>query len=236
MSMRCASNASTWRTCLLAALVAFVRCAGANDIPALPDPGKTYLIYLHGRIVEGDDSRPIDNRFGLYDYPAIVRALGARGAVVISAQRKQNTDVNEYAGFVVAQIERLIHAGVPAKQVVVVGFSKGGAIAVHVSSFLRRPDVRYALLAACWPRPDEPQLRLTGRVLAIREASDTLAGESCRPLAEQAERPQAFEELQIATGYSHGAFYLPRREWLDPLLDWVHGAPTPAATGAPTSP
>lgn len=212
-----------WFACLLAFVSAGVPAANVwRDVPATPDPHQTYLIYLHGRIVEGSDPRPIDQRFGRYDYPAILQALTARGDVVISAQRKAATDVNEYAGFVVAQVERLIHAGVPAQQIVVIGFSKGGAIALHVSSFLRRPQVRFALLAACWPRPDEPQLRLTGQVLAIREASDTLAGESCRPLAEHDERPQSFEELQIATGYSHGAFYQPRKEWVEPLLDWIH--------------
>lgn len=208
---------------LLVFFFASVRAATVlSDVPATPELRKTYLIYLHGRVAEGDDPRPIDARFGRYDYPAIKQALAARGDIVISAQRKRDTDVNEYAGIVVAQVERLIGAGVPPQSIVVVGFSKGGAIAIHVSSFLRRPQVRFVLLAACWPRPDEPQLRLTGRVLSIRETSDTLAGESCRSLAEQDERPQSFEELRIATGRSHGAFYLPRSEWIEPLLDWVH--------------
>ena len=41
------------------------------------------VFYLHGRIVEDEGSRPVHERFGLYDYPAIVEALGADGATVV---------------------------------------------------------------------------------------------------------------------------------------------------------
>ncbi|HAW94323.1 TPA: alpha/beta hydrolase, partial [Candidatus Azambacteria bacterium] len=57
----------------------------------------------------------------------------------------------------------------------------------------------------------------------IYETSDRLAG-SCKPLAEQSEQPQSFNEIKIATGKLHGAFYLPLVEWVEPLLDWVHRA------------
>src|SRR3546814_3742291 len=75
-------------------------------LPAVPDPSGTYLVYLHGRIVEDLGPRPTDPRFGLYDYPAILEALASRGATVISSQRQPETNVNEYAGIVVAQIGR----------------------------------------------------------------------------------------------------------------------------------
>jgi hypothetical protein len=194
-----------------------------TSFPTTLDPAKTYLIYLHGRVVENLGPRPTDSSFGLYDYPAILEALASRGATVISAQRQPNTNVNEYAGAVVAQIEEAIHRGVPPTNIVVVGFSKGGDIAIHVSSFLRRPQVRFVLLAACWPRPGEPQLRLTGRVFSVYETSDTLAGHSCKPLTEHPEKPQSFNEISISTGRSHGAFYTPIKEWVNPVLDWVHG-------------
>ncbi|BAV96656.1 hypothetical protein [Lysobacter enzymogenes] len=192
--------------------------------PEQAERDRVYVFYLHGRIVEDRGVRPVDTRFGLYDYPAVLDALSSRGAVVISAQRPHETDVDEYAGKTVAQIEALLRAGVPEKNIVVVGFSKGGRIAARVSSFLRRPAVRYVLLAACWDLQKEPQLRLTGRVLAIRETSDELVGESCRSLAERSERLVSFDELSISTGKSHGAFYLPRPEWVLPVLDWIDGS------------
>jgi hypothetical protein len=36
------------------------------------------------------------------------------------------------------------------------------------------------------------------------------------------EQPESFEEIQVSTGKSHGAFYLPHRAWLEPVLSWVH--------------
>ncbi|MCB1555306.1 MAG: alpha/beta hydrolase [Xanthomonadales bacterium] len=193
-----------------------------TDVPESPDPHRFHVIYLHGRIIEHAGPRPTDPRFGLYDYPAVLDALAARGATVVSAQRAPNTDMDAYAGVVVAQVERLIERGVAPDRIVVVGFSKGGGIAVRVSSFLRRPEVRFVLLAACVDGPVPPNLRLTGHVLSVVEESDTIAG-SCRPLAESVPRPQSFTELLIATGKLHGAFYRPNPEWVEPLLDWVEG-------------
>jgi hypothetical protein len=193
-----------------------------SAIPARPDPAQHYLIYLHGKIVEEKGGpRPVDPRFGVYDLPALTEALGSRGAVVIAQQRPKDTDYIAFAGAVVSQVEKLIAAGVPEDHIAVVGFSKGGAIALRVSSFLRRPDVRFVLLAGCW-REDEPQVSLTGRVLSIREKTDTLAPHSCKPLAQRAEKPTSFHEIVIDTGKSHGAFYVPRAVWTTPSLDFVH--------------
>lgn len=210
-------------------VLAPAQAAVSTDVPDEPDAAKTYLIYLHGRIVENAGPRPLDPRFGVYDYAAVLEALASRGAEVVSAQRPAKTDPNEYAGIVVGQIERLLRGGVPPERIVVVGFSKGGDIAIRTSSFLRRPQVRYVLMAACWDRPNDPQLRLTGQVLSIRETSDTLAPDSCRPLARHDERPRSFEEITISTGRSHGAFYTPLQEWVGPVLDWIEGERPPAS-------
>lgn len=233
------SRAACCVTALLVALaILFSGPAAAEivtDVPAATDPAGTYVIYLHGRVVEDRGPRPVDSRFGRYDYPAVMEALASRGAVVISAQRRSGTDVNAYAGIVVAQVERLIGQGVSPANIVVVGFSKGGDIAIRTSSFLRRPQVRFVLLGACWPRPDAPQLRLTGHVLSIYETSDTLAGDSCAPLADHAEKPESFRELRISTGRSHGAFYMPMKAWVDPVLDWIHGHHRRSGTSDPSA-
>jgi hypothetical protein len=194
-----------------------------TDVPEAPDPAKIHLIYLHGRIIENAGPRPVDPRYGIYDYPAVLDALASRGAVVISAQRAPKTDMDRYAGVVVSQVETLIERGVLATNIVVVGFSKGGGITKRVSSFLRRPEVRFVLLATCPAGPLPTQTRLTGRILSVYEASDELGG-TCRPYAEQPERPASFQEIRISTGKRHGAFYMPLTEWVDPVLDWVHGS------------
>lgn len=127
-----------------------------TDAPESVSPSETYLIYLHGRIVENAAPRPTDPLFALYDHPAVLEALASRGAGDISPQRSPRTDVNEYAGTVVSQVEALIVRGVAPWNIVIAGYSKGGAIASGVSSFLRRPQVRIVLLAACPEGPVAP--------------------------------------------------------------------------------
>ncbi|GAB3345282.1 alpha/beta hydrolase [Marilutibacter aestuarii] len=212
---------NAWILLVLTLVAPTAAAAVMTDVPESPDAARVHLIYLHGRIIENAGPTPTDSRFGRYDYPAVLDALASRGAVVISAQRPPGTEMNRYAGVVVSQVEALIARGVPAKRIVVAGFSKGGGIATRVSSFLRRPGVRFVLLAAC-PMGDVPtHLQFTGRVLSIFEKSDELAG-SCQPLAEQSRELASFEEIGIATGKRHGAFYTPMPAWVDPVLDWVH--------------
>jgi hypothetical protein len=199
--------------------------AAAADKLAHPDPRKVYLFYLHGRIIEEAGPRPIDNTWGLYDYPAVVAALGSRGAVVVSEQRPKDTNVAEYAAKVVSQIDTLVQAGVPESQIAVVGFSKGGSIAMFVSALPsnQHRDIKYVFLAACAePLAERPRLSLKGHVLSIRETSDDLT-KSCRPVAEYSGDLQSLSEMTIDTGAQHGAFYLPREEWTIPTLRWVHG-------------
>jgi hypothetical protein len=198
--------------------------AAADDLTHA-DPRKVYLFYLHGRIIEEAGPRPIDDAWGLYDYPAVVDAMGSRGAVVVSEQRPRDTNVAEYAAKVVSQIDALVQAGVPESQIAVVGFSKGGSIAMFASALPsnQHRDIKYVFLAACVePLAERPRLSLKGHVLSIREASDDLT-KSCRPVADYSGNLQSLSEMTIDTGAQHGAFYLPREEWTIPTLQWVHG-------------
>jgi hypothetical protein len=196
---------------------------GQADFEAA-DPSKHYVFYLHGRIIEDSDPRPTHEIWGLYDYPAVVEALASRGAVVISEQRAKDTDVGEYAALVRTQVSRLVEAGVPQSQISVVGFSKGGAIAITVSGLMPEAysDIRYVFLAACTDWVSEQRsLSLSGHVLSISEASDD-ATKGCRGLNEHSQSLGSHSEVGISTGAAHGAFYLPRAEWLVPTLEWVH--------------
>lgn len=192
-------------------------------VPDKIDVSRNYLIYLHGAIIEYQGPAPTSSRFGIYDYQGILDALASRGAVVISQARGHSTDVNAYAGVVISQIYKLLKAGVPQSHIAVVGFSKGGDIALHVSSFLRLKNIRYVLLAACWPKPDEAQLRLTGHVFSVYETSDKFAGFSCRPLTDHKDKPASFDEIKISTGLEHGAFYRPHKVWVQPVLNYLYG-------------
>ena len=64
------------------------------------------------------------------------------------------------------------------------------------------------------------ELRLRGHVFSIYEKSD-LAG-SCQSLSSRLPAPSSFKEVVIDTGKKHGAFYLPREEWINPIVSWVN--------------
>ncbi len=181
------------------------------------------IVYLHGRIIEVEGVQPVHERFGLYDYLGTIEALRANGATVISEVRPADTNVVEYAQKVVEQIEDLIASGEPAGNITVVGFSKGGAIAIYVSSLLKNPEFNFVFLAACggWIT-SIPELTVNGNVLSIFEDSDTLAG-SCKKLLQRNSEISSFHEIKLSTGKGHGAFYLPRAVWIEPLLTWIEG-------------
>ena len=149
------------------------------DVPAEVDPGACYLIYLHGAIIETEGVRPTHPRFGVYEYEEILATLAERGFVVISEARPAGTDGMLYADRVVGQVREILVAGVPPDHVTVVGFSKGGGIAIAASSKLANDDVNFVFLAACNPWLDShPEIVARGRLLSIRESSDNLVG-SC---------------------------------------------------------
>lgn len=221
---------------LLRRVLAFAACLAAiaspacaqrramlGDVPAQPDTGARHVIYLHGRILEEQGPRAVDERFGPYEYQAILDTLAASGAVVIAEQRPRGTDFRAFGAHVAEQVRRLLAAGVPAERIAVVGFSKGGAIAIIASALLDRQDVTFVLLAPCgdWVKGrDDVDVR--GRILSIYEASDDL-GTSCAPLFAQATDPGTHREVRIETGAGHGAFFRPRAEWLAPMFAWIEG-------------
>jgi len=211
----------------LAALLPPVSVSGQSGtisaaLPASPDAHASYLIYLHGRIIEVQGRRPSHPQFGVYEYDAILEGFAARGFQVVSEARPADTQVEAYARHVADQVRTLLDAGVPAERIAVVGFSKGGMIAVAASSVLWVPGVRYAILAGCNQSVfDDADLTLTGRVLSIHEASDDI-GVSCAPLIGRSPDADATER-RIDTGERHGAFYRPIDAWLDPLFAWLEG-------------
>lgn len=201
-------------------------CLFSTPLVAQTEPavsGFPTIFYLHGRIIEEKGSRPVHRRWGLYDYPAIIDALAGNGANVISEIRESGTDVRVYAQLVVVQIEDFIGNGVAPKNIFVVGFSKGGVIAMRVSDMLDNPDVNFVFLASCgkW-LSSKPEMRPTGHVLSIHEESDIIGG-SCKAFASRNAALSSFSELEISTGEEHGAFYLPRPEWVAPVMHWIEG-------------
>lgn len=186
---------------------------------------KQHVLYLHGAIIEKGDPKPIHPQFGLYDYPAIVSTLSSFDFHIISEQRGINTDYLTYAQQVSDQINSLVAKGIKAQDITVIGFSKGATITAIASSLLKNDDVNFVVMATCSEWYDTTELlkglRLRGHILSIYEESDGLGG-SCQKLAKRSPAPASFFEVAISTGKSHGAFFLPRSEWINPIVSWIH--------------
>ena len=197
------------------------RGAVLDGMPAQIRPAARYVIYLHGRILEDKPQQPIEERFGVYAYDSILTTLAAAGAQVISERRDSATEFRAYGRRVAEQVRSLIVAGVAPERITVVGFSKGGAIAMIASTLLADQRIGFVLLAPCgdWML-NRNDLDVRGRILSIYEASDEL-GTTCAPLFERAGAPGVLREIRISTGAGHGAFFRPRPEWMRPVLDWI---------------
>ena len=185
------------------------------------------VIYLHGRVVEDQGPAAVSPEFGPYGYYAILDSLHASGFQVLSDLRPPGTDMAQYAARVAAQVDSLIQAGVPPARIAVVGFSKGGGIAIQTAARLQRPDIVFVFLAAC--SKGATTLRVAGRLLSVVEESDSL-GRSCASLFARALPGSVHAELRIQTGLKHGAFYQPRQAWLAPVRAWIRGSSPGAAS------
>jgi pimeloyl-ACP methyl ester carboxylesterase len=198
---------------------------------AADDVQPRHLIYLHGRIVQEQQSpRPLHPQFGAYELEKILDTFRSRGFVVTGEIRPKSASVSESADRVVAQVRRLLDSGVPASHVTVVGASMGAGIALLASARLQSPELRFCVLGSCLTSNVRSLLAEEGKgpsghVLSIREASDELTS-PCAPWTDesQAGSPLIGREIVIHTGLRHGFLYRPLPEWVDPVLEWA-GAP-----------
>jgi hypothetical protein len=192
-----------------------------DNVPGVIDPSARYLFYLHGRIIEEEGVRPTHPVFGIYEYEAILQAFAGRGFVVISEARPPGTDAAAYAEKVATQVRALLADGVPPEHITVVGFSKGGAIAILASSVLANDRLNFVFVASCGPwSADRPEIVPWGRLLGIREASDDLAG-PCDALFARSPTGADQHQIVLDLGGGHGAFYRPHPEWIDAVAAWA---------------
>ncbi len=209
------------RQAIVAALLMLAPAARAGGIhekvPEAADPKARWAIYLHGRIVELQGRSAMHPDFGPYAHDAIVKAIAERGFEVVAEVRPASTTF-EYSAKVAGQVRKRRAADVPASRIVVIGFSKGGALARRASALLGDAELRFVILAACPRKPEglEPWVpRMAGRMLSLYDASDELVG-SCGPAFQKASAVKG-EETVLTVGKRHGTFFEPRPEWLGPL-------------------
>ena len=190
-----------------------------NAAPKKVDTSARYLFYLHGRIVERG-RRPISEEYGAYEYDQILETFKAKGFVVISEQRPVGTDVEKYAGKVAGQVRQLLKAGVPPRNITLVGASQGSFIAMLASTYLKNRDVNFVIMAGCSAEARFLEIvDLHGNVLSIYERTDG-AG-SCEKYRVDATGLARYQEKELQTGLRHGFIYRPIPEWVEPTISWA---------------
>jgi hypothetical protein len=215
----------------VAAVALIVAASAAGAAPG--GAGPRHLIYLHGRIVQEEQSaRPRHPRFGYYELEKILDAFRKRGFVVTGEIRPKSATVSEAADDVVVRIRGLLESGVPAESITILGGSMGGGIALVAAARLQNPSLRFCVLATCLSEnvgdiTASEGRSPSGRVLSIRESSDDVVG-PCPPWDEfRPPAPSLFalaaREIVLNTGLSHGFLYRPLREWVDPVVEWAAG-------------
>ncbi len=189
--------------------------------PEILDPSAYYLIYLHGAIIEDQGMQPTHPQYGTYHYAAILQAFADRGFTVISEARPAGTRPDVYADHVIVQVQQLLDGGVPEDHVTVVGFSKGGVIAVLASRTVGRDGVSWIIQAGCGPWTDRlPKFVPAGRILSQIDAADNVA-RSCGGLFTRMPEGAVFDENTLELGSGHGAFYSISPDWFEPAVEWA---------------
>lgn len=180
-----------------------------------------YAFYSHGYIVEGANPTPKHSKYGIYQFPDIKQTLATSDFHLIAYHRPANINPREFAISLAADVRRLLDEGVAEKNITLLGFSRGGAITAFASSNLKLNEMNTILLASCgnWVK-EMPLVKLTGNVLSIYETSDRFG--SCQSFIDRSEQVVSFKEIAISTGKEHGAFFTPRKEWLNPAIDWIN--------------
>ncbi|MFO7556954.1 MAG: alpha/beta hydrolase [Desulfobacterales bacterium] len=201
------------------------------NLPSVINPSARYVFFLHGKIVEKHGPNGRHPCFGIYDYHGIVRSFRERGFVVISEIRPEGTKLDKYAGKIERQIRTLLTYGLSPEQITVVGFSKGSAIALLVSTRLKDVGINVVLMSGCTHNGthvldkyrkliDQSVQSMQGHFLHIYDVSDQKC-DVCRGILKNVSAKVSFNELMLKNGLGHGLFYQPRKEWIEPVADWI---------------
>ena len=204
---------------LLIAVILPVEAFALGEFPSNPDPKARYIFYMHGVYPEKHGG------VGDYNYWGIVKALQAKGLVVIGEVRG-HTAFPTYTSAIFDQVNRLLDAGVPPANITVAGHSKGGLLSLLVSIRLGRDDIKFAVLAACGTRrPYRVMVMrkakgLRGKFLIMWDKNDHAFGACDESLRKGR---VTFTNKILDDGGGHELFNQPTPVWIDPLVSFAKG-------------
>jgi hypothetical protein len=210
----------------------FYREKFSYSLPSIINPSARYVFFLHGRFVERYGPNGRHPRFGIYDYYGIIKSFRLRGFEVISEIRPKGTKLDKYARKIVNQIKTLLTYGISPKQITVVGFSKGSAITLLVSAMLKDFGVNFVIMSGCSQNGthvlekhrkliEQSVQYMQGRFLYIYDVT----GQKCdvwRRILKNTSANGTFKEMMLKNGLGHKLFYHPRKEWIEPVTEWIN--------------
>lgn len=193
-------------------LFAFVACDSTPE---------KHIFYLHGRIIELQGVNAVSVDYGEYKFQDIVDSLKSLGAEVHAEVRTEQTDFDQFCAKTSKEIDALIKKGVAPSDITVIGASKGGVMAMTISDLNQHP-INYVFLASNNDQIErEHDWKFHGRVLAIYEVSDTIAGKKYDVWEKRSAEAKAFKQVKLDTKLGHGFLYTPMKEWLIPVKSWM---------------
>jgi hypothetical protein len=201
-------------------------------LPSAISPSAKYIFFLHGKIAEKYGPNGIHPCFGIYDYNGIVNSFANCGFTVISEIRPQGTKLDKYAGKIDSQVNTLLANSIPPEQITVAGSSKGATIALLVSSKLKNPGVNFVLMGLCGHNGARVRKHynkllvqslqfIQGRFLSIYDFSDQKCA-GCQRILKNVSDKVTFKEIRLKNGLGHSLFYRPRRDWIEPVVEWIY--------------
>jgi 2-succinyl-5-enolpyruvyl-6-hydroxy-3-cyclohexene-1-carboxylate synthase len=180
-----------------------------------------HIFYLHGRIIEQQGKNAVSEQFGKYELDSIITALKVDNGIVHAEIRNSNVDYKLYAEKVSKQIDELIKSGVDAKNITVIGASKGAIIACNISN-LNTNAINYVFLAGNNEYQElNNDWKFHGQVLCIYDSSDVIAGKNYDYWKAKDNFTTKFEQIELKTNLGHGFIYKPLNVWLEPTQKWI---------------
>lgn len=178
-----------------------------------------YVFFLHNKFIEDNGTEARHPEYGTAAYSEIIDEFNRNNFNVISELRKTNTDPVEYARKIIKQIDSLINIKIPADSITVIGTSKGGFIAMMVSTLLQNENLNYVFIGCC--NGVNADINFSGNILSIYEKSD-LTGKSCAANRSYSTgMVKTYREIELDTGLKHGFLFKPLPEWLNPSMEWA---------------
>lgn len=204
-------------------LLCLIGAQAAAQAQPMSDQTAHYLFFLHNRWVEDHSLDVAHPDYGICEYEAIIDTFEENNFQVISEIRPSGIDVTAYARQVVIAIDSLLAQGVSPERITVVGTSKGGYIAMYVSSYLQNKDVNFVFIGCCVEANliELPAIQFCGRILSIYEESD-IWGQSCRSMKDRSNLSvSAFKEIALQTGLRHGYLFKAMSAWMELVIEWA---------------